>query len=192
MRLTTFIALGIACSVGAVAAVAAVQAPTVPKSAPSPEAAEFFETQVRPVLAQRCFACHGPQVQQAGFRLDSLQAALKGTSAGHAGIVPGDPDRSLLVQVVRYNGDVKMPPGGKLPQKEIDALTAWVKMGAPWPAGASQAGASTESKHWAFVPVRQPKVPAVHHRAWVKTSVDAFILARLEKKGMVPSPPASR
>ncbi|HEU4754984.1 MAG TPA: c-type cytochrome domain-containing protein, partial [Armatimonadota bacterium] len=108
----------------------------------SPDAAEFFETHVRPVLAESCYSCHGPKMQQAGLRVDSLAALLKGTDTGHPALVKGDPEKSPLVQVVRYSGNVKMPPQGKLPQKSIDALTTWVKMGAPWPNSGKEAAAA--------------------------------------------------
>jgi uncharacterized protein DUF1549/uncharacterized protein DUF1553/cytochrome c len=161
----------------------------------SPEAAEFFETHVRPVLAEQCYNCHGPKLQQAGLRVDSLAAMLRGTDAGKPALVPGDPDKSSLIQAIRWEHKVKMPPQGKLPDKAIEALTQWVKMGAPWPGGGAQATVSPEQqakKHWAFQPVRKPAVPAVKNKAWVKTPIDAFVLAKLEKKGMAPSPPADR
>src|SRR5438309_1343457 len=142
MRFKGLLAGGLASWV-AVGALAAGQAPAAnPGAKPAPAASgrgaltpqqEFFETQVRPVLAEKCYACHGPKMQQAGLRLDSKAALLKGTDSGHSVLVPGDPDKSVLLQVVHYDGAVKMPPGAKLPQKAIDALTAWVKAGAPWP-----------------------------------------------------------
>ena len=112
-------------------------------------------------------------------------------------LVPGDPDQSPLIQAVRHEGDVKMPPkGGKLPEPAARALADWVKMGAPWPADSepasddSKAGAAAD--HWAFQPVRAVEPPAVDDRAWVASPIDAFILARLEAKGLAPSPPADR
>jgi hypothetical protein len=163
---------------------------------PTPEALEFFETKVRPVLAESCYSCHGPKLQQAGLRLDSLAALLKGTDAGHPGIVPGDPDRSALIQAIRYNGAVKMPPAGKLPQASIDALATWVKMGAPWPSISGAPTPNTQrptpAKHWAFQPVVKPKLPVVKAKTRVRTPVDALVLARLEKKGLTLSPQADR
>src|SRR5207248_5422472 len=96
----------------------------------------FFETRVRPLLATRCYACHGPRVQQAGLRLDSRAAIVRKTEAGHVAVLPGNPGASALVQAVRYSGAVKMPPAGKLSVAEIETLTQWVTMGAPWPTGA--------------------------------------------------------
>jgi mono/diheme cytochrome c family protein len=178
----------------ACAAAALGAAPGAPEPAVSPEAAEFFETRVRPVLAESCISCHGPKVQMAGLRLDSREGALKGGRSGPA-IVSGDPEKSPLVHAIRYGGKVKMPPTGKLPAPAIEALEAWVKRGAPWPthAGASGADLAAAGKtHWAFAPVRMPAVPRVKDPSWVKTPIDAFVLARLETEGMKPSPPADR
>jgi hypothetical protein len=173
---------------------AAPAAPVAAKDpAVSPEAAEFFEKNVRPVLAESCFTCHGPKLQQAGLRVDNLASLIKGTDGGKTALVPGDPDKSLLIQVLSHTGSVKMPPQGKLPQKSIDALTAWVKMGAPWPGGGAPAVAVKDpKKHWSFQPVRKPALPAVKNKAWVKSPIDAFVLSALEKKGLKPAPSADR
>src|SRR5215472_10919536 len=104
---------------------AAPQPPT-----PSPITVEFFETRVRPVLVSACFDCHG-DVASGGLRLDSREAILKGGRSG-AAIVPGDPDKSLLVQAVRQTGALKMPKGGKLSVSEVDGLVEWIRGGAPW------------------------------------------------------------
>jgi mono/diheme cytochrome c family protein len=110
---------------------ASVQPPAV-----SPQAAEFFESRVRPVLAEHCFTCHGPKRQQAGLRLESRAALVKGSDSGPV-LTAGDPEKSLLVQAIRYPGEIKMPPKGKLPPEAVEALTAWVKMGVPWPESAA-------------------------------------------------------
>ncbi len=162
-----------------------------------PQAIEFFEKHVRPVLVSKCQSCHGAKRQQGGLRLDSRAALLKGSDNG-AVVVPGQPDKSLLVKVIRYDGDVQMPPKGKLPDETIAHLTEWVKMGAPWPEELVQAEALTLSvaevrrTHWAFQPVRKPELPAVKKTDWVKTPIDAFVLAGLERKGLAPAPTADR
>ncbi|HXG08980.1 MAG TPA: PSD1 and planctomycete cytochrome C domain-containing protein [Gemmataceae bacterium] len=180
------------------AAAAPAEPPPQPPAAVNPQAAEFFETRVRPVLAENCFTCHGPKRQQAGLRLDSRAALLKGSDSGPV-ITAGEPEKSLLIQAVRQEGDIKMPPKGKLPPEAIEALIAWVKMGAPWPengSAAAQGGpmsvAEARQKHWAFQPVRKPALPPVRNSAWVRTPVDFFILAKLEEKGLNPSPSADR
>ncbi|SRR5579883_1266667 len=162
-----------------------------------PQAVEFFEKNVRPVLVSKCQSCHGPKRQQGGLRLDSRAALLKGSENG-AVVKPGQPDKSLLVKAIRYDGDVQMPPKGKLPDEAIAHLTEWVKMGAPWPeesvksAAISQSVAEVRRTHWAFQPVRKPGLPVVKNADWVKAPIDAFVLAGLEAKGLTPSPAADR
>jgi hypothetical protein len=160
----------------------------------SPEQAAFFEARVRPVLAENCFRCHGPQKQMGGLRLDSLPRLLKGGDDGPV-IKPGDPDGSPLVRAVRHDGEHKMPPKGKLPPAAVAALAEWVKMGAPWPQaapGPSEASAEAARRHWAFRPVGRPALPAVKDASWPRTPIDRFVLARLEAAGLTPSPPADR
>jgi mono/diheme cytochrome c family protein len=169
-------------------------APPAPEK-PSREAAEFFEKNVRPVLVENCISCHGPKKQQGGLRLDSRSAALKGGDSGLI-VVAGKPDESLLVKVVRHDGDLKMPPKKKLADGHVQALTEWVRMGAPWPeetqAGAARSVAEMRQRHWSFRPVRKPDVPAVKAGDRVRTPVDAFVLAKLEDKGLSLSPAAER
>src|SRR5262249_27575195 len=96
------------------------------------QAVEFFAQKGRPVLAANCVSCHGSKRQQAGLRLDSRTGLLKGTEDGPV-VVPGEPDKSALVRAIRYTGDIKMPPKAQLPAEAVETLTAWIKMGAPWP-----------------------------------------------------------
>src|SRR5262245_36167746 len=122
----------------------------------SPEATEFFEKRVRPVLAEHCYSCHGPKKQQAGLRLDGGAFVRKGSDGGPV-LVPGDPDKSLLIHALRQQGDLKMPPKGKLNEQVVADLVTWVKMGAPWPETGTAAQAQTPDawkKHWAFQPVK--------------------------------------
>jgi hypothetical protein len=163
-----------------------------PRSVAASEA-EFFEKRIRPVLAEHCLDCHGPKKQQAGLRLDSLNGLLKGADSG-AVVIPGDADNSPLVQAVRHSGPVKMPPKGKLKPEAVEALTAWVKMGLPWPEtrAAVKPDADAGKRHWAFQPIRNPPLPAVRDCAWPSTSLDSFILAKLEAKGLAPSPRADK
>src|SRR6266446_2226268 len=93
---------------------------------------DFFENKIRPILANNCNGCH-TATQLGGLRVDSRDALLKGGTSGPA-IIPGDPEKSLLIQAVRQTNDkVKMPKGGKLKADEIDSLAEWVRSGAPWP-----------------------------------------------------------
>src|SRR5262249_23804337 len=100
----------------------------------SPQAAQFFEAKVRPVLAEHCFKCHGDiKKPKADLRLDSLAAMLTGGDQGSA-LAPGHPEKSLLIKAITYNDkDLKMPPAKKLSREQIADLTEWVKLGAPWP-----------------------------------------------------------
>jgi mono/diheme cytochrome c family protein len=159
---------------------------------PSPEVIEFFEKRVRPVLAEHCFSCHGPQKQKGGLRLDSEAALLRGSESGKV-VIPGDPDKSLLIRAIRHDGDAKMPPKEKLPADAIEALTAWVKMGAPWPMTDKVADdAAAWKKHWAFQPVKNPAPSAVKDTGWPGSPIDFFVLAKLEAKGWKPAREAER
>ena len=160
---------------------------------PTAEQLAFFERHVRPVLVESCFKCHGPEKQKQGLRLDSREAVRKGSDDGPI-LTPENPEASPLVRALRREGDNPMPPKEKLPPGQADLLVQWVKMGAPYPAtpGVAQDKLPDASKHWAFQPVRQPAEPTVKDAAWVQSPIDRFVLAKLEGKGMTPSPPADR
>jgi hypothetical protein len=151
-----------------------------------------FERNVRPVLVEHCQHCHGVKKQMGGLRLDSRAAMLKG---GDNGVVvkPGDPARSRLIQAIRHEGDLKMPPRSKLSPAAVGALTAWVNAGLPWPAP-KRAGVDRDAwkRHWAFQRVRRPKLPAFKNVYWSRTPIDRFVLANLDAKGLSPSPEADR
>ncbi len=166
-------------------------------SPPSAESLEFFEKNVRPVLATRCYSCHGEGKQFAGLRLDQRAAAMKGGDMG-AEMTPGDPDKSRLVIAIRQTTALKMPPEGKCTDKEIAAIAQWVKMGAPWPAE-TKATQSPEEKmrairktHWSLQPVVRPAVPAIKNPGRARNAIDKFLLADLDSKGFKPAKPASR
>jgi hypothetical protein len=167
--------------------------------AAEPASADFFESQVRPVLAANCFECHGPKKQESELRLDSREAMMTGNSDG-AVIVLGDPEKSRLVKAIRRQGDIKMPPEKTLPAPAVEALATWIKAGAPWPEQSPAATASNVAetiaaaakRHWAFQPVREPPSPSVRETAWVKSPVDAFVLARLEAAHIPAAPAADR
>ncbi|HEV3263094.1 MAG TPA: DUF1549 domain-containing protein, partial [Gemmataceae bacterium] len=148
---------------------------------------------VKPILAKNCTACHGPDKQRSGLRLDTAAAALKGGNSGPA-IVAGDSGASRLVKAVTWIDKVPaMPPKGpRLSEAEVARLRAWIDQGAPAPAGETPLTSASKNKHWAFqVPVR-PAEPFVRNTAWVRNSIDRFILARLEQEGIKPSPEADR
>jgi hypothetical protein len=174
---------------------------TAGKAADDPAGVEFFESKIRPILVDHCYACHSRQSAKikGGLLLDTREGLLKGGDTGPA-IKPGDLEQSLLIKAVRYTDhDLRMPPKNKkLAADQIAALEAWVKMGAPDPrvpqAGVAQAQTIREKarSHWAFQPVREPKVPAVRNKRLVRTPVDNFILARLEAAHLPPSPKADK
>lgn len=161
---------------------------------------QFFEKRVRPVLVQNCYECHSAEREKAkgGLLLDTKAAVLKGGDSG-AAIVPGDPDRSLLVKaILRTNEDLQMPPKHKLDEQAIKDLIEWVRMGAPDPREGAPAhktaGVSIEEgrKFWSFQPVKDPPAPAVMNAKWVRNPIDAFVLARLEQNGLKPAAPAEK
>ena len=155
---------------------------------------EFFENRVRPVLAANCWSCHGSELQHGGLRLDSRAALMQGGGRGPA-IVPEDPSASLLVQAVRHQG-LQMPMGGRLEPGEITDLAQWIRDGAVWPTSEGISGehssADPASMHWAFRPVQAALPPSVTDGASVANEIDAFVLAKLEQKGLRPAPQASR
>ena len=158
---------------------------------------EFFEKKVRPVLVQHCYECHSATAKKlkAGLRLDSRAGLLEGGDLGPA-IVPGDPEKSRLIEAIRYgNVDLKMPKNGKLPDAIIADLTAWVKMGAPWPVekvgkkntAAAFDLAKRKQEHWCWQPIIANGPPKVRDTAWASTDIDRFLLAKLEAKGITPA-----
>jgi cytochrome c553 len=159
------------------------QAP-VAEAAPNAEDLAFFETSVRPVLVEHCGKCHGATKQWASLRLDSRDAFLKGGDSGPA-IVPGQPDESLLIQAVRQTDEnLKMPPEGRLTDRQIADLVRWVERGAAFPQTAATAGRTRDPNHWAFQPRAAVVPPNVTHAEQVRTPVDRFLLQRLEAEGL--------
>ncbi len=161
----------------------------------SPEAKiEFFEKHVRSVLIQRCTECHGVEEQESGLRVDSLDSLLKGGDSGPA-IVPGDSSESLLVQAIRHEKELAMPPDEKLPELEIAGLQQWIDEGAVWPADTAHMNTSAIAEaaktHWAFQPPIRVEPPN-EKDAWVRTPIDAFVLKQLREQGLSPAPEADR
>jgi mono/diheme cytochrome c family protein len=158
---------------------------------------DFFNAHVRPVLSKNCLPCHST-APQGGLLMDTREHILKGGLTGPA-MVPGDPDKSLLIQAALHKDDkLKMPPGKSLSDEELADLAAWVKQGAVWAGGAITSAdadyqiTAEQRAFWSFQPVRKPAVPKVKNRGWVKTPVDNFVLARLEAKKLKPAPVASK
>ena len=151
----------------------------------------FFETKIRPVLAEHCYECHGPKKQRGDVRVDSRDALTKTTDEGPL-IVAGHPEKGRLVKAIRHEGEFKMPPKGKLPAETIGNFTTWIKAGAVWPEDKNKSASASWKDHWAFKPVRKTDPPTVKAANWIKTPVDAFVLAKLEANGLTPNPAADR
>ena len=163
----------------------------------APEALEFFEKEVRPLLSRGCWQCHGDTKPKAKLRLTSRAGILAGGVSGPAA-VPGKPLESRLLTAVRYQGELQMPPTGKLTARQIDVLERWIHLGMPWPEAPTKAAKTPPPE----TPVKQPpfwayqrvKVvpPAVLDDAWSNTEVDRYILAGLEARGLKPAPRADK
>jgi len=167
----------------------------------APEQLEYFEKNVRPVLVANCQPCHNAKTKSSGLDLSSAAGFTAG-GAGGALVARDQLESSELLRVIGYEDSLKMPPMGKLKPEAIESLTNWVKMGALWP-GADMTAAvvapspkreftEEQKSFWAFQAVKDAAVPKVKNSSWVKTPVDAFILAKLEEKGLKPAPPATK
>ena len=166
-------------------AVGYFQGPLAAAAAPAGVKPVNFGRDIRPILSDNCFACHGPdeQTQQAGLRLDTREGAFA-DRGGYQVIVPGKASESRLYQRISAKDEgTRMPPLGferKLTEKQIELIRLWIDQGAQW------------ETHWAYVPPKRPELPMVKDRAWPKNPIDHFILARLEREGLKPSPEADR
>ena len=141
-----------------------------------------FNREIRPILSDGCFTCHGPdeKTRKARLRLDTKEGAF----AKPGVIVPGEAAKSRLIdRVTSKDPAVVMPPPSaahKLTERQIELLRQWINEGAQW------------NEHWAFLPPARPEAPKVGNAAWVRNPIDAFVLARLEKEGLKPAPEADR
>jgi cytochrome c553 len=175
---------------------------------PTKDGLDFFEKNIRPVLADSCYKCHSAKANEkkkleANLYLDSWAGIARGGQSGDPAIVPGDPGKSLLIKAIRYkftgdDEDRNMPPksnegGGKLPDETIRHFESWVEMGAPYPQeNAAGPAAATAKSHWAFQAPKSPAIPKVIEAARVQDPVDAFVIAALEKSGLTLNRPADK
>jgi hypothetical protein len=155
------------------------------RAAERPVTRVAFNRDVRPILSDHCFACHGPDSakRKAGLRLDTEQGALGKRRRGPA-VIPGKPDKSELYRRIRSTDETeRMPPASAhrpLTVRHIETIRRWIAQGAKW------------QKHWALIPPVRPAIPAVKDRAWVRNPIDAFVLERLERAGLTPAPEPKR
>jgi Protein of unknown function (DUF1553)/Protein of unknown function (DUF1549)/Planctomycete cytochrome C len=175
--------------------------PQAPKAAEPLTKAQldFFEGKIRPIFANNCYKCHSPAngSPMSGLELDWKGGWEQGGNLYGPAIVPGDPEKSLLIQAVRYtDADLQMPPSGKLSTDQVNDLVSWIRMGAPdprmtRPSGNAKYGGSGKN-HWAFKPVSKPAPPAVKNESWARNEIDRFVLAKLEASGMTANEPADK
>ncbi len=176
------------------AALSLVIAIPAPAAEPSEEGEALFAKIVQPLLTERCYKCHSVDAEKVKgeLLLDSRVTALKGGESG-AGFVPSEPERSQIVEAIRWTDkDLQMPPKTKLSDSEIADVERWIRMGAPWPGGDEPAVARKESKmnerartHWSFQPVKDCEPPGEGN------AIDAFLDARMKEKGLSRNPAAS-
>ena len=140
-----------------------------------------FATEVRTILVQHCYDCHGPDDREGGLRLSDQASVFNALPSGRTAVVPGDPASSeLLRRVSSHDPDQRMPPRGHgLSPAEVALIERWIHQGAGW-----------DDTHWAFAPLEQPEPPAVSDTNWVRQPLDHFVLARLEREGVTPNPEA--
>ena len=140
-----------------------------------------FSTQIQPILARKCYSCHGPDLQEGGLRFDDREVVLSAADSGKHAIVAGKADTSeLLRRVTIEDEDERMPPEGKrLSEAEVAALRSWIDAGAEY------------APHWSFQPIKRPDLPAVKDAAWMQQPIDAFVLAKLENNKLHPVKQAS-
>ena len=160
--------------------------PTASASAETVGTKIDFGRDIQPILANRCFKCHGPDAKQrqAGVRLDSMEHLTAETDSGLVAVTAGSPQESeLFIRITHKDTDIRMPPEGegeKLTATDIQRIRLWIEQGAIAP------------PHWAFVTPRRPPVPEVQQKDWLRNAIDRFVLARLENDGWTPAQAASR
>ena len=170
--------------------------------AADPKGAEYFQKKVQPILTEHCYKCHshsGDKIK-GGLVVDSLSGLITGGDTGPA-VVPGDLEKSLLIEAVTYkNDDLQMPPKGKkLSDEQIAVLSEWVKMGAPWPEEPGKKAARPRGKitdedraWWAFQPLAKVAPPKFEDRGWAANEIDRFIIQRLRAEQLAPAPRAEK
>jgi hypothetical protein len=167
-------------------------------AADNPAGIEFFEKKIRPVLAERCYACHSAAAKKpmGGLMVDSGAGLARGGSSGQSAVTPNSPEKSLLLAAIKRTGKLKMPPDAALAPEVVADFETWIKMGAPDPRAEVLPPApynfEEARKFWSFQPVKDPAPPKVGDPAWSKTEIDRFIKSKLDQKKLAPVGLASR
>lgn len=150
-----------------------------------------FQSRILPLFKQHCYPCHSGDKVESGFRLDVKKRALEGGDQGIA-IKPKDPANSPLIQRIRSNGDDRMPPeGAPLSELQIKEIEKWISQGNHWPNGLDRQS-NEHANHWGWRPLLSPSRPSIENNSWPNNAIDYFIAAKLEKKNIQPSPPATK
>src|SRR3989442_11749984 len=176
--------LAAACAVFGLAWHGGLTVLAAPASLPASSIKTDFNRDIRPILTENCFKCHGPDdgARKSKLRFDLREAALKPAKSGKIAIVPGAPEKSeLIFRVTTSDEDDRMPPlktGKKLTQAQIESLRRWIAQGAPY------------ARHWAYARPARPPLPEVKNKRWPRNPIDQFILARIDRAGLQPSPRA--
>ena len=145
-----------------------------------------FNREIRPILSDMCYKCHGPDAaeRKAGLRLDGHAGATARLESGTNAIVPGKPEEShLIARITTTDPDLVMPPpetGKKLTAAQLDVLTRWIQQGAEY------------KGHWSFIRPERLPLPAISQENWAANPIDRFVMAKLDKAGLKPSPEADR
>jgi len=155
-------------------------------AAKAPGSSTDYERDIKPVLRQRCYACHSRLKQKANLRLDAGALIHKGGKGGPVVLAGKSQDSQLIKRVLSTDEDERMPPEGKpLTSEQINLLRNWIDEGAHFPK--DEIVPQTPAEHWAFQPVRQPPIPSVKNKRWVRNPIDSFVLAKLEQRGWKPA-----
>src|SRR5437773_2147980 len=147
---------------------------------------DFFERKIRPVLVERCYQCHSAQSEKlkGELLLDTAEGMRKGGKSGQPAILPGDVSASRLLMAISYtNSDLQMPPKRQLATEVVSDFRTWVQVGAPDPRTNSSPKKPDATDHWAFKPVKIPKLPEAKDKSWPRNEIDYFILHKLEETG---------
>ena len=166
-------------------------------AAADPQGIKFFETKIRPVLAMHCYKCHGAKKQESELRLDTYLALIKGGATGPA-VAPNEPDQSLLIHAIEYEDEeLQMPPKRRLAEQVIKDFKHWINIGAPHPDANKRPATTADNPDpdkplWSLQKLQRSPLPAIQNTTWPTNSIDHYVLAQLEARGLQPAPVADK